>query len=86
MPSFQNLKNLIHDFFFQSLIKKQEFDDISQRISNEWRQVAQVIDRLLFWIFLFLTVIITIILLLIIPIWQRTTESTEFDESEYGLH
>uniref|UniRef100_A0A914RZ08 Uncharacterized protein n=1 Tax=Parascaris equorum TaxID=6256 RepID=A0A914RZ08_PAREQ len=41
--------------------------DIYQTLANEWRQVAQVIDRLLFWVFLVCTVIITLILLIIIP-------------------
>uniref|UniRef100_A0A7E4ZU22 Nicotinic acetylcholine receptor subunit n=1 Tax=Panagrellus redivivus TaxID=6233 RepID=A0A7E4ZU22_PANRE len=68
------------------LIKRQEVEDHSLKLANEWRQVAQVIDRLLFWIFLVLTIVITAILLLVVPIWHYTRDDSEFDESQYGLH
>ena len=69
------------------LIKRQEVDDFSQKIAHEWRQVAQVIDRFLFWVFLILTVFITTVLLLVIPIYHRSRDnSSDFDEAEYGLH
>lgn len=55
-------------------------------MTNEWRQVAQVMDRLLFWIFLTATLSITVMLLIAIPSIHRATESTEFDESLYSLH
>uniref|UniRef100_A0A914YT91 Uncharacterized protein n=1 Tax=Panagrolaimus superbus TaxID=310955 RepID=A0A914YT91_9BILA len=70
----------------EMLIKRQEVDDFSQKIAHEWRQVAQVIDRFLFWIFLVLTVVITTVLLLVIPIYHRSRDEGEFDEAEYGLH
>uniref|UniRef100_A0AC34F2X1 Uncharacterized protein n=1 Tax=Panagrolaimus sp. ES5 TaxID=591445 RepID=A0AC34F2X1_9BILA len=70
----------------EMLIKRQEVDDFSQKIAHEWRQVAQVIDRFLFWIFLILTVVITTVLLLVIPIYHRSMDEGEFDEAEYGLH
>uniref|UniRef100_F1KVU9 Neuronal acetylcholine receptor subunit alpha-10 n=1 Tax=Ascaris suum TaxID=6253 RepID=F1KVU9_ASCSU len=70
----------------QVLIRRQEMEDLYQTLANEWRQVAQVIDRLLFWVFLVCTVIITLILLIIIPAVHRSMESDVFDESLYGLH
>ncbi|ETN76480.1 hypothetical protein NECAME_03411 [Necator americanus] len=57
----------------QVLIRRQESEDESERMAIEWRQIAQVIDRLLFWIFLVATVIITFILLLFIPAMHRSS-------------
>ncbi|CAJ0594458.1 unnamed protein product [Cylicocyclus nassatus] len=58
----------------QILMKRQENEDAGERAAGEWRQVAQVLDRLLFWIFLSLTVTITTVLLLIIPAIHRSLE------------
>ena len=71
---------------FQMLIKRQEVDDFGAKLAHEWKQVAQVIDRFLFWVFLILTVLITTILLLVIPIYHRSLDNSDFDEAEYGLH
>lgn len=78
------------------LIRRQEKEDESQQLANEWRQVAQVlgvfipgrqvVDRLLFWLFLSCTTVITTVLLIAIPAWHRSHESGDFDESLYGLH
>ncbi|KAL3998397.1 cation transporter family protein [Acanthocheilonema viteae] len=60
----------------------QETNELCQTLTNEWRQVAHVIDRLLFWIFLICTVIITVILLVIIPIQYRSFDNFP-DENSY---
>ncbi|EFO23786.1 hypothetical protein LOAG_04698 [Loa loa] len=60
----------------QTFLKRQETNELYQMLTSEWRQVAHVVDRLLFWIFLICTVMITVILLVIIPIRYRS-----FDES-----
>ncbi|CAJ0954853.1 unnamed protein product, partial [Mesorhabditis belari] len=70
----------------QILIKRQQLEDDGQVLANEWRQVAQVIDRLLFWIFLIATTAITTTLLIIIPSVHYANETGEFDEKLYGLH
>uniref|UniRef100_A0A915EL78 Uncharacterized protein n=1 Tax=Ditylenchus dipsaci TaxID=166011 RepID=A0A915EL78_9BILA len=70
----------------ETLTSRQDNDDRLQLMANEWRQVAQVMDRLLFWIFLVLTTSVSTLLLIVIPMWHRAGESTEFDESLYGLH
>ncbi|CAD6184307.1 unnamed protein product [Caenorhabditis auriculariae] len=51
----------------QVLVARQQSEDASERMANEWRLVAQVIDRLLFWIFLTANLIITSTLLVFIP-------------------
>ncbi|WKX88903.1 hypothetical protein Q1695_008496 [Nippostrongylus brasiliensis] len=63
----------------QILIKRQENEDASERRANEWRHVAQVIDRLLFWVFLVATVIITFVLLVLIPYLPRAAYENEAD-------
>ena len=45
----------------------------------------QVIDRLLFWIFLIATVLITLVLLIIIPLVHHANETDELDVTQYGI-
>lgn len=65
------------------LISRQELDDECESIANEWRQVAQVIDRLFFWLFLVATVAITVVLLIIIPLIRHAKETNELDAWMY---
>uniref|UniRef100_A0A1I8EBD2 Uncharacterized protein n=1 Tax=Wuchereria bancrofti TaxID=6293 RepID=A0A1I8EBD2_WUCBA len=58
----------------QTFLKRQETNELYQMLTSEWRQVAHVIDRLLFWVFLICTLIITVILLVIIPIRYRSSD------------
>ncbi len=69
----------------QVLISRQELEDECEDIANDWRQVAQVIDRLLFWVFLIATVGITLTLLIIIPLVRHSMETDELDEKLFGL-
>uniref|UniRef100_A0A915ELA1 Uncharacterized protein n=1 Tax=Ditylenchus dipsaci TaxID=166011 RepID=A0A915ELA1_9BILA len=55
----------------ETLTSRQDNDDRLQLMANEWRQVAQVMDRLLFWIFLVLTTSVSTLLLIVIPMWHR---------------
>uniref|UniRef100_A0A8R1Y907 Uncharacterized protein n=1 Tax=Onchocerca volvulus TaxID=6282 RepID=A0A8R1Y907_ONCVO len=66
----------------QTFLKRQETNELHQILASEWRQVAYVIDRLLFWIFFVCTVIITVILLVIIPIRYRSSDDF-VDENSY---
>ncbi|XP_060068850.1 acetylcholine receptor subunit alpha-1-A-like [Ylistrum balloti] len=49
------------------LVEKQDFDDHHQDIVNEWRFVALVMDRILFWVFLFASLISSIMILVVEP-------------------
>ncbi|XP_055336618.1 neuronal acetylcholine receptor subunit alpha-10-like isoform X2 [Paramacrobiotus metropolitanus] len=49
------------------LVARQEEDETLLSIRKQWRQVAQVLDRLLFWIFTTGTVVSTFVLLVIVP-------------------
>lgn len=53
------------------LLEKQERDDRMTRTVNEWRQMALVIDRVLFWIFLVVTAVSSLCFLVFIPIQRR---------------
>lgn len=52
-------------------LAKQEQDAYRSNVQNEWKLVALIVDRLLFWIFTFLTIISSIILLIIVPILKN---------------
>uniref|UniRef100_A0A158Q739 Neur_chan_LBD domain-containing protein n=1 Tax=Elaeophora elaphi TaxID=1147741 RepID=A0A158Q739_9BILA len=67
----------------QTFLKRQETNELYQMLTNEWRQVAYVIDRLLFGIFLICTVIITVILLVIIPIKYRSSDDLLDENSNW---
>ncbi|TGZ67371.1 hypothetical protein CRM22_004829 [Opisthorchis felineus] len=38
--------------------------------SNEWQMVASIVDRLLFWLFLFVAILATLIILVIMPLFK----------------
>ena len=52
----------------KQIIDRYERDDVDEQIMQEWRQVAQVVDKLLFWIFLTGTVISTSLVLIAAPV------------------
>ena len=50
---------------------KQEIDAIKSNFQSEWKLVAHIVDRILFWVFTFLTVVSSLILLVAIPVWKN---------------
>jgi len=62
--------NKTHDEIIQSLkriLEKHEREDRDYEIIQDWRRVAQVVDRILFWIFFFGTLTSTLAILVIAP-------------------
>ncbi|XP_013393012.1 neuronal acetylcholine receptor subunit non-alpha-2 isoform X2 [Lingula anatina] len=55
------------------LVQKQDFEDQYLEIVNEWRLVACVIDRFLFWTFLLITTVSTLTILVIVPIVKNSS-------------
>lgn len=60
----------------QVLISRDEADDRHRDIVTEWRVVAHVMDRLLFWLFLIVAIVSSVIILIIKPLtkpetWQK---------------
>lgn len=53
------------------LIWRQDLEDQHNRIVHEWRLLALAIDKVLFWVFLVITVISSLSFLVIIPIQRR---------------
>lgn len=53
------------------LLWRQEQEDRHNKVIHEWRLLAQAIDKILFWIFLAITLTSSISFLVIIPIQRR---------------
>ncbi|CAF2615057.1 unnamed protein product [Rotaria sp. Silwood2] len=49
------------------LINKQKHEEEKNEIINEWKLMALIMDRLLFWIFIYLSILIRVLCLIIIP-------------------
>jgi hypothetical protein len=49
------------------LVTKQKHEEDRNEIINEWKLMALIMDRLLFWLFTSLTILSTIVCLIIIP-------------------
>jgi len=49
------------------LINKQKHEEDRNEIINEWKLMALIMDRLLFWLFASLTILSTVLCLIIIP-------------------
>ncbi|VIO96444.1 Uncharacterized protein BM_BM6554 [Brugia malayi] len=69
----------------QTFLKRQETNELYQMLTSEWRQVAHVIDCLLFWVFLTCTLMITVILLVIIPIRYRSSDDSLDENSDWNV-
>lgn len=53
------------------LLEKQEREERLTRTVNEWRQIALIIDRALFWFFLVITAASSFCFLVVIPVQRR---------------
>lgn len=52
------------------LVEKQDYEENHQGIVHEWQFVAHVMDRVLFWIFLFAAVLSSILILVVQPLMK----------------
>lgn len=57
------------------LVAKQDYEDQYQDIVNEWRLVAVVMDRCLFWSFLLLSTLSTLVILVILPLTKPSANA-----------
>ena len=60
--------------YLKFMVAKSDAEDAATDIADEWKQVALVVDRLFFWLFLLLTIFSTIILLVIVPAFKYISE------------
>lgn len=54
------------------LIEKQKLEEDRNEIINEWKLMAIIMDRLLFWLFTIFTVLSTVLCLIIIPLMKNS--------------
>lgn len=57
--------------YLKVMVAKSDAEDEETYIVDEWKQVALVVDRFLFWSFLGITIISTVILLVVVPGFRR---------------
>ncbi len=50
------------------IVDKRDEEEVRQAVAGEWRQVAHVVDTLLFWAFFLSTVAINLIMIIIVPL------------------
>ena len=56
--------------YLRVIVAKRDDDDSENEVVSEWRQVAQVMDRVLFYLFLFVTGTATVVVLVFIPVFR----------------
>lgn len=54
--------------YLKYLVIKSDDNDAEDDIISEWKQVALVVDRLLFWSFLLITMVSTLVILVLVPV------------------
>ncbi|CAF4619757.1 unnamed protein product, partial [Rotaria socialis] len=67
----------IHDEIqdtLQILLNKQKEIENDQKVTNDWRALATRIDKILFYIFLLLTIISTLGLLVVVPLFRTNVQ------------
>ncbi|CAI2732756.1 unnamed protein product [Schistosoma spindalis] len=60
------------EIYLLNLYYKQYYEQSIMDIINEWRILAVIVDRMLFWLFLLIAMIATIVILLIMPLFKPT--------------
>jgi Flp pilus assembly protein TadB len=57
-----------------NLLRKQKELEHDQQVTNDWRAMATKIDKILFYVFLFLTIISTLGLLVVAPLFRTNLQ------------
>ena len=57
-----------------SLLRKQKELEHDQQVTNDWRAMATKIDKILFYVFLFLTIVSTLGLLVVAPFFRTNSQ------------
>jgi nicotinic acetylcholine receptor len=55
--------------YLKIMVAKRDVDDDANLLMEEWREVAQVTDRFLFWVFLSITAVATLVIIVLIPLF-----------------
>ncbi|KAL4227437.1 acetylcholine-gated cation-selective channel [Mactra antiquata] len=60
--------------YLKVLVVKSDAEDAENEVVDEWKQVALIVDRLFFWLFLLITILSTVIILVIVPSFKYIAE------------
>jgi len=55
--------------YLKIMVAKQDDEDEVNSVVEEWREVAVVVDRFLFWVFLTITSVTTLVMIVFIPLF-----------------
>ncbi|KAL8587493.1 hypothetical protein ACOMHN_000899 [Nucella lapillus] len=64
--------------YLKLMAEKREESEADEDINDEWKQAAVVIDRLMFWVFMFITLFCTFVILVLVP-------AAKFYEDKRGI-
>ena len=70
VPGKSNIDTEILNYFKQ-VMSSHEQSLAEKQIVNEWREIARVMDKVFFWLFLTVTVVSTVIILVISPMTKE---------------
>ena len=56
------------------LVMRSDAEDAETEVVDEWKQVALVVDRLFFWLFMLITIVSSIIILVIVPSFKYISD------------
>ena len=54
------------------LLSRQQAEEHCGRAADEWRQVALLADHTLFWVFLVITTVSSLMFLVVLPVYKRS--------------
>ena len=57
---------------------KREEEEAEEDVNDEWKQAAVIIDRLMFWVFMVITVFSAFVILVVVP-------ASKFHEDRHGI-
>jgi hypothetical protein len=63
----------------KSYLKRQQIHHVNKNLQNECKLIALIVDRLLFWIFTFITLISSIVLLVVVPLMKNKINDFYYD-------
>ena len=63
----------------KSYLKRQQIHHVNKNLQNEWKLIALIVDRLLFWIFTFITLVSSIVLLVVVPLMKNKINDFYYD-------
>ena len=61
----------------KSYLAKQNFNHMNANLQNEWKLIALIVDRVLFWTFTIITIISSIVLLIIVPVVKNKIKDND---------